>query len=156
MSADAVVITVSDRAAAGTRSDESGPLAARLLGDAGWPSRVVVVPDEPDAVAGAVRDAAADGARIIVTTGGTGLGPRDVTPQAIEPLLRLTLPGVAERVRAAGAVPTAALSRGIAGVVGNAVVVTLAGSTGAVRDGIPVVLSVAEHAIAQLDGGDHA
>jgi molybdenum cofactor synthesis domain len=152
---DAVVITVSDRAAAGTRADESGPLGARLLTEGGWPARIVVVPDERDAIARAVRDAAVSGARLIVTTGGTGLGPRDVTPEATRPLIRIELPGIAERVRASGTVPTAALSRGIAGVVGDALLVNLAGSPGAVRDGIPVVLDVAAHALAQLDGRDH-
>lgn len=151
----ATVITVSDRSSAGTRADTSGPLGAQLLTEAGWVTDVVVVPDERDAIARAVRDAAVRGSRLIVTTGGTGVGPRDVTPQAIQPLLRLELPGIAERVRAAGTVPTAALSRGIAGVVGDALVVNLAGSTGAVREGIPVILGVAAHAIAQLDGRDH-
>ncbi|HWU45366.1 MAG TPA: molybdopterin-binding protein, partial [Humibacter sp.] len=103
----------------------------------------------------AVRDAAVGGARLIVTTGGTGLGPRDVTPEATAPLLRIALPGIAERIRAAGSVPTAALSRGVAGIVGDALLINLAGSPGAVRDGIPVVLDVAEHALSQLDGRDH-
>jgi len=152
----AVVITVSDRSAQGKRADESGPLGARMLREAGWQTEVAVVPDEADAIVHAVREAASQGARLIVTTGGTGVGPRDVTPQACAPLLRLGLPGIAERVRAAGKVPTAALSRGLAGVVGDALLVNLAGSTGAVRDGMPVILDVAAHTIAQLDGGDHA
>lgn len=155
MATDAVVITVSDRSAAGARVDESGPLAADLLGEGGWRASVVVVPDDRDAIGRAVRDAAVGGARLIVTTGGTGLGPRDVTPEATAPLLRIALPGIAERIRAAGSVPTAALSRGVAGIVGDALLINLAGSPGAVRDGIPVVLDVAEHALSQLDGRDH-
>ncbi|SEB88347.1 molybdenum cofactor synthesis domain-containing protein [Paramicrobacterium humi] len=154
----AAVITVSDRAAAGTYADASGPLAAELLGAAGWTTSVTVVPDEQDAIAGGIRSAIDAGARLVVTTGGTGIGARDVTPEATAPLLRLRLPGIAEQIRRVGAekLPQALLSRGIAGICGDALIVNLAGSPGAVRDGIPVVLGVAAHVVAQLDGGDHS
>lgn len=153
----ASVITVSDRAAAGMRDDASGPLAAELLSAAGWSARVTVVPDEQDAIAGGIRAAIDRGARLVVTTGGTGIGPRDVTQEATAPLLRTQLPGIAEQIRRAGvdAIPQAMLSRGLAGICGDALVVNLAGSPGAVRDGIPIVLSIADHVLSQLAGGDH-
>lgn len=157
-SRSAVVLTVSDRAARGSRADVSGPLAAELLAAGGWCARVSVVPDERDAITAGIRSAVEAGARLIVTTGGTGIGPRDVTPEATSPLLRRTLPGVAEQIRRVGtaALPQAMLSRGLAGVCGSAFVVNLAGSPGAVRDGIPVVLAVTDHVLSQLAGGDHA
>lgn len=153
----ACVITVSDRVSRGVREDASGPIAAGLLTDAGWQVESRVVPDDQDAVAGSIRTAIDRGARLVITTGGTGVAPRDVTPQATAPLLRLMLPGIAEEIRRVGAakVPGALLSRGLAGIAGSALVVNLAGSTGAVRDGVPVVLSVAGHVLSQLDGGDH-
>lgn len=153
----ASVITVSDRASAGQREDRSGPLAAELLRDAGWTADVRVVSDGIDTVSDSIRSAIDAGSRLVVTTGGTGVAPRDVTPQATAPLLRFELPGIAEQIRRVGAekLPAALLSRGLAGVVGTALVVNLAGSTGAVRDGVPVILSVAEHVLSQLDGGDH-
>ena len=158
MSGFAKVITVSDRAFAGTRDDRSGPLGAELLTEAGWSTDVVVVPDEAVQIADALRTAVSDGARMVITTGGTGLSPRDVTPEATAPLLDRLIPGIAEEIRRVGAahLPGAMLSRGIAGTFGGALVVNLAGSPGAVRDGIPVVLSIADHVLGQLDGGDHA
>lgn len=154
----AAVITVSDRAAAGTRVDESGPLTAALLVDAGWHADVRVVPDELDAIAGGIRAAVAGGARLVVTTGGTGLAPRDVTPEATIPLLDRLLPGIAEEIRRVGSagIRTAVLSRGVAGVRDGALIVNLAGSPGAVRDGVPVVIAVADHVVQQLGGGDHS
>lgn len=154
----AVVITVSDRTAAGTRDDESGPLAVELLANAGWSAELAVVPDERDAIAGSIRSAIDARTRLVVTTGGTGIGPRDVTPEATAPLLHREVPGLAEQIRRVGAaaVPQAVLSRGLAGVCGRGLVVNLAGSPGAVRDGIPVILEVAEHAVSQLSGGGHS
>lgn len=153
----AQVITVSDRSSRGEREDRSGPEAVRLLDEAGWAARRRVVADDAGAVSDAIRSAVGDGVRLVVTSGGTGVGPRDVTPEATGPLLRIALPGIAERVRAAGsdAVPAAMLSRGLAGISGEALVVNLAGSVGAVRDGVPVIASVAVHVLEQLDGGDH-
>lgn len=151
------VITVSDRSAAGLREDLSGPLAAELLAADGWSTTVDVVPDDVVAVADAVRRAVASGARLVVTTGGTGLSPRDVTPEAMTGLLQREIPGIAEEIRRVGVagLPQAMLSRARAGIVDRALVVNLAGSPGAVRDGIPVILRVARHVAAQLDGGDH-
>ncbi|UOE44267.1 MogA/MoaB family molybdenum cofactor biosynthesis protein [Agromyces larvae] len=156
----AAVVTVSDRAAAGAREDASGPLAVRMLREAGC--RVgdpAVVPDGADSVHGAIETALAGGARLVVTTGGTGIGPRDRTPEGTRPLLERELPGIGEELRRAPA-PGALLSRGLAGVAsgasGPALVVNLPGSTGGVRDGVAVIARVLPHAIAQLDGGDHA
>ena len=148
------VITVSDRVSQGVREDGSGPLLVELLG-AGEPP--VVVPDEREAIASAVKDAVAAGYDLVVTTGGTGIAPRDVTPEAVQPLLDREIPGVLEAVRAVGRdhVPTAALSRGVAGTLGSSFVVTLPGSTGGARDGAQVVRELAQHVIDQLAGHDH-
>lgn len=158
MSRTARIITVSDRAAAGVRDDRSGPTGADLLTAAGWTADIAIVPDERAQIESAVRAAVADGARLVVTTGGTGIGPRDVTPEATLPLLSPLIPGIAEELRRIGAVemPTALLSRGVAGIHAGALVVNLAGSPGAVRDGIPVILGVVDHVLSQHAGGDHA
>lgn len=118
---------------------------------------MVVVPDEVERIADAIRAAAQRGDALVVTTGGTGLAQRDVTPEATEPLLTRRIPGIAEQIRAAGVakLPQAMLSRGLAGIVGSSLVVNLAGSPGAVKDGIPVILTVAHHVADQLAGGDH-
>jgi molybdenum cofactor synthesis domain-containing protein len=147
------VITVSDRVSTGVREDVSGPLLVELLGADG----PVVVPDEREAITSAVKAAVADGADVVVTTGGTGIAPRDVTPEAVQPLLDRELPGVMEAIRAEGrtAVPTASLSRGVAGVIGSTFVVTLPGSTGGARDGARVVQQLAQHVVDQLAGHDH-
>lgn len=153
----AAVVTVSDRSAAGVREDTSGPLLHDLLADLGLEvSDVVLVPDEVDAIRSAVTAAAADH-DLVVTTGGTGLSPRDVTPEAVAPLLDRQVPGIAEALRQdnRSAVPTSVLSRGVAGTIGRCLVVTLPGSTGGVRDGVAVLAPVLEHALAQLRGGDH-
>lgn len=153
----AAVVTVSDRSAAGVREDVSGPLAAQLLGLDGWDATVAVVPDEVAAIQDAMRTAIAAGARLVVTTGGTGIAPRDVTPEAMDGLLDRELPGIAEELRRRGGehLPAAMLSRGRAGLALGALVVNLPGSPGAVRDGIPVIASVAGHVVDQLAGGDH-
>lgn len=153
----AAVITVSDRSHGGLRHDASGPLLASLLGELGFDvSDVVVVPDEAEAISSAVSAAAAQH-DLVVTTGGTGLSPRDVTPDAVLPLLDRAVPGIAEALRLENrsAVPTTILSRAVAGTIGRCLVVTLPGSTGGVKDGVTVLTPVVGHAVAQLRGGDH-
>ena len=158
----AVVITVSDRSARGRRADVSGPRAVDLLRAAGWTAdEPRVVPDGEASVREALSAALADGARLIVTSGGTGIAPRDETPEGTRPLLVRELPGIAEELRRRGAetVPTAVLSRGLAGIAagsaGEALVVNLPGSVDAVEEGIAVMLPLAAHVIDQLDGRDH-
>ncbi len=153
------VFTVSDRSHGGVRADTSGPLLASLLADIGFlVDGVTVVPDEADEVAHALRDAVAAGIDLIVTTGGTGFSPRDVTPEATLRVITREAPGLVEMLRAADRerVPTSILSRAVAGIAGGSVIVNLPGSTGGVRDGVAVLAPVIGHAIAQVrGGGDH-
>ena len=154
----AAVITCSNRSAAGARPDDSGSLLAEAV--TGWGFRLLsrtVVPDDIAGIQQAVRQALANGARLVLTTGGTGVSPTDVTPEAVGPLLERQLPGIAERLRAANAdrVPTAVLSRGVAGVVGQALIITLPGSPGGVRDGVAVLAPLVGHILDQLAGSDH-
>jgi molybdenum cofactor synthesis domain-containing protein len=157
-SLSAAVVVASNRAAAGVYDDTTGPLIVEALRADGWTvDEPAVVPDgEP--VATAIRAAVAAGARLVLTTGGTGLTPTDRTPEATRSLLDREVPGIAEAIRARGVekgVPTAMLSRGVAGVVGSALVVNLPGSTGGVRDGLEVVVPVLRHAVEQIVGSDH-
>ena len=155
------VITVSDRASSGAYADESGPLGVRLLAEFGVAAAVVVVPDEPVEIRRAIRAAIKAGARFVLTTGGTGIAARDVTPQVTAELLTLSLPGVVDEVRRRSAdhVPTAVLSRAEAGIVqrkkGSAFVVNAPGSAGGVKDTVAVVGPLIAHVLDQLDGGDH-
>lgn len=154
----ATVIAASNRAAAGVYEDTTGPLIVAALEELGFEvAGPVVVPDgEP--VGEAIRQAVADGARAVLTTGGTGLTPTDLTPEVTRPLLDREVPGVAEAIRAYGVangVPTAALSRGLAGVSGQAFVVNLPGSRGGVKDGLAVVVPLLRHAVEQIVGSDH-
>jgi len=158
MSVSAAVITCSNRSAAGERADDSGDLLASLLPQAGCEvTSRVVVPDDVEAIRAAVRSAVDDGARVVITTGGTGLAPTDVTPEAVRALLDREVPGVAEALRLAARdrVPTSVLSRGVAGTVGGTFVVTLPGSPGGVRDGMAVLTPLLGHVVDQLAGGDH-
>lgn len=153
----AVVITVSTRAAGGTYPDESGPEVAAMLRGAGFTvDDVLVVPDGLEAVAVAIRDAAG-GAELVVTTGGTGLSPSDVTPDATLAVVDRIVPGLAELMRAASlaVTPMAALSRAVAGSLGATLIVNLPGSPKAARENLDAVLPVLGHAIEQLRGGDH-
>lgn len=159
MSIPAAVITVSDRSAAGVRPDTSGPIAVAQLREAGFAcADATVVPDGADAVAQALRDAIAAAARVVVTTGGTGLSPRDETPEGTARVIEREVPGIAEELRRRGLADTPAslLSRGIAGVAGRALIVNLPGSPRAVATGMSVVVAVAAHVVHQLEGADHA
>lgn len=154
----AAVITCSNRSAAGERPDDSGELLASMLDASGH--EVVarrVVRDDVGRIQAAVRAALDDGADVVITTGGTGITPTDVTPEAVTPLLDRQVPGIAEAIRLANreTVPTSVLSRGVAGTIGRALVVTLPGSPGGVRDGMAVLAPLLDHAVAQLAGGDH-
>ncbi len=160
-SARAVVITVSDRCAAGQREDRSGPLAAELLSAGGLEVRGRrLVSDDIEQIQDAVR-AAAQEADLVFTTGGTGIGPRDVTPEATAGLLACQIPGLADAIRATGQrqVPAALLSRGLVGLTSRepdaALVVNAPGSPGGVRDAVGALLPVLDHLLDQRRGGDH-
>ncbi len=156
--ARAAVVSVSDRSHAGARQDTSGELLAELLLGLGFEvGAVVLVPDERVEIESALRQAVAGGADVVVTTGGTGLTPRDVTPEATRAVIEREAPGLAEALRQYNrdAVPTTILSRSVAGVAGTTLVVNLPGSPGGVRDGVAVLGPVVGHAVAQLRGGDH-
>jgi molybdenum cofactor synthesis domain-containing protein len=154
----ALALTVSNRAAAGIYADKSGPVLADLLREAGCEvDGPVVVPDGA-AVEIALQDAVNAGYDVIVTTGGTGLTPLDLTPEMTRLVLDREIPGIADAIRTAGVaagVPSAALSRGTAGTASRTLIVNLPGSTGGVRDGMAVLARLLEHAVDQIRGGDH-
>ena len=158
MSDTALVITVSTRAAAGVYPDRSGPVVVEALRDLGFlVGEPVLVPDG-EAVRAALRAAVADGHAVVITTGGTGLSPDDRTPEETRAVLDREVPQLAAAIARYGVehgVPTAALSRGIAGIAGRTVIVNLPGSSGGARDGMAVLAPVLGHAVSQVRGGDH-
>lgn len=152
------VVVASTRAAAGQRTDETGAMIAEALERWGFVDNAVEVVADGPPVGRAIAAAIDRGARLVVTTGGTGLSPTDRTPEETHAIIDTELPGIAESIRAAGVsmcVPTAMLSRGIAGMAGRTLVVNLPGSPGGVRDGLSVLKDVVGHALEQVDGGDH-
>jgi molybdopterin adenylyltransferase len=157
------VITVSDRSARGAREDASGPrLADAVAADGHEVVHREVLPDDRDALEAALRalaggEAVAPAPDLVLTTGGTGLGPRDVTPEATRAVCERSAPGIAEalRWRSLAVTPHAMLSRGEAGVRGRTLIVNLPGSPGGAGDGWATLAPVVVHACAQIAGGDH-
>jgi len=154
----ALAITVSNRAAAGVYADRSGPVLVELLRSAGCEVDGPQVVADGDPVEAALRDALRAGYDVVVTTGGTGLTPTDLTPEMTRKVLDREVPGIADAIRQEGAaagVPASVLSRGLAGLAGQTLIVNLPGSTGGVRDGMAVLSRVLAHAVDQARGGDH-
>jgi molybdenum cofactor biosynthesis protein B len=151
------VLTVSDRVSRGEAEDSSGDLLDGLLREDGYDVARRVEPDEPDLIAAAI-ESLAQSAELVITTGGTGLGPRDVTPEATRTVLQREAPGIAEALRADSLrkTPHGLLSRGTAGVIGTTLVVNLPGSTGGCRDGYAVLRPALGHALSLLAGATTA
>ena len=159
MTSEALVVTVSTRASAGVYDDRSGPLVVAALRDLGFDVGDPVVVPDGDAVGEVLRAAVAARRPLVITTGGTGLSPDDHTPEQTRLVVQREVPALAAEIARYGVehgVPTALLSRGVAGVAGETLIVNLPGSTGGVRDGMAVLAPVLQHAVAQLRGGDHS
>ncbi|MFC3493330.1 MogA/MoaB family molybdenum cofactor biosynthesis protein [Glycomyces rhizosphaerae] len=154
----ALVVVASNRAADGVYEDTSGPILIQGFAAAGFDVAGPVVVHDGEEVAQALQDAVDDGFNLVVTSGGTGLTELDLTPEMTSRVVDFHIPGLAEAIRAAGLAktPHAALSRGIAGVAGKTLIVNLAGSPGAAKDGLAVLTAeLVGHAVSQLHGGDH-
>ena len=153
-----MVICASTRAATGVYPDRTGPLIVTALRQWGFDVEDATVVPDGEPVAEALGAALASSPSVVVTTGGTGISPTDATPEMTRRHLDREVPGIAEAIRAAGmakGVPTAMLSRGVAGVAGSSLVVNLPGSTGGVNDALAVLAEVVGHAVDQIAGGDH-
>jgi molybdenum cofactor synthesis domain-containing protein len=159
MTDQALVVTVSTRAAAGVYEDKSGPIVVAELSRLGFEvGEPLVVPDG-DAVGDALRGAVAARRPLVITTGGTGLSPDDHTPEQTRAVLEREIPALAAEIARYGVdhgVPTALLSRGLAGVSGETLIINLPGSSGGARDGMTVLAPLLRHAVSQLRGGDHS
>lgn len=158
MTYTALVVTVSTRASAGVYEDRSGPILASALADLDFEVDGPLVVPDGDEVGQALRDGVEQGYAVILTSGGTGLNPHDHTPEQTRPLLDVEIPQLAAALARYGVdhgVPTALLSRGVAGVSGRTLVVNLPGSSGAAKDGMAVLGPVLAHAVSQIRGGDH-
>ncbi len=158
MTDTALVISVSTRAAGGVYADTSGPIIVAALAELGFAVGDPVVVPDGDPVGEALREAVRAGHAVVVTTGGTGLNPNDHTPEQTLAILDREVPQLAAAIARYGVdhgVPTAVLSRGVAGVAGRTVVVNLPGSSGGARDGMAVLGPVLRHAVSQVRGGDH-
>jgi molybdenum cofactor synthesis domain-containing protein len=149
----ALVLTVSDGVSAGTRDDASGDALAARLSELGFETQRVVVPDDMERIAAAVMDASRS-MRLVVSTGGTGLGPRDRTPQTLHALLDYEIAGFGEQMRAFGRTktPLADLSRSLAGVLGSTLVIALPGSVSGATDSLHAVEPLLDHALETLGG----